>query len=75
MSTYTELMYIECIGTEFGTLQIRQHIWSVEIPDVKITSVDCSTKLIRPFFTWSSVTRLLFRFIYINKNESSFELT
>jgi len=41
-----------CIGTEFGTLQIRQHIRSVEIPDVEIpdveipdveiTSVDCS---------------------------------
>ena len=34
-------MYIECIGTEFGTLQIRQHIRNVEIPDVEITSVDC----------------------------------
>ena len=34
-------MYIECIGTEFGTLQIRRHIRSVEISDVEITSVDC----------------------------------
>ena len=34
-------MYIECIGTEFGTLQIRQHIRCVEISDVEITSVDC----------------------------------
>jgi len=33
--------YIECVGTEFGTLQIRQHIRSVGIPDVEITSVDC----------------------------------
>jgi len=22
--------------TEFGTLQIRQHIWSVEIPDINV---------------------------------------
>jgi len=33
-------MYIDCIGTEFGTLQIRRHIRSVEIADVEITSVD-----------------------------------
>jgi len=32
-------MYIECKGTEFGTLQIRRHIRSVEI-----TSVDCTYK-------------------------------
>ena len=37
-------MFIECIGTEFGTLQICRHIRSVEIPDVKITSVDCNSK-------------------------------
>jgi len=30
-------MYIECIGTEFGTLQIRRHIRTVEIADVQIT--------------------------------------
>ena len=29
-------MYIECIGTEFGTLQIRRHTRSVEISDVEI---------------------------------------
>ena len=40
-------MYIECIGTEFGTLQIRWHIRSVEIPDVEITSVGCSCNLHR----------------------------
>ena len=34
-------MYIQCIGTEFGTLQIRRHTRSVEIPDVEITSDDC----------------------------------
>jgi len=33
-------LYMQCIGTEFGTLQIRRHIRSVEIPDVEITSVD-----------------------------------
>jgi len=35
-------MYIEHIGTEFGTLQIRRHIRSVEISDVEITNVDCN---------------------------------
>jgi len=30
-------------NSEFATLQIRQHIQSVEIPDVEITSVDCMT--------------------------------
>jgi len=35
-------MYIERIGTEFGTLQIRQHIRSVEISGVEITNVDCN---------------------------------
>ena len=34
-------MYIQCIGTEFGTLQKRRHTRSVEIPDVEITSDDC----------------------------------
>jgi len=37
-------MYIEYIGTEFGTLQIRRHIRSVEISEFEITSVDCTTK-------------------------------
>ena len=27
-------LYIECIGTEFGTLQIRRHIRSVDISGV-----------------------------------------
>jgi len=35
-------LYIECIVTEFGTLQIRRNIRSVEITDVKITSVNCN---------------------------------
>ena len=47
-------MYIECIGTEFGTSQLRWHIRSVEIPDVKITSVDCNSK------THNGVDSLLF---------------
>ena len=34
-------MYKECIRKEFGTLQIRGHIRSIEKPDVEITSVDC----------------------------------
>jgi len=37
-------MHIECIAKEFGTLQIRRHIQSVEISDVEITSVDCIYK-------------------------------
>jgi len=39
-------MYIECIGTEFGTLQIRRHIPIVEISEVETTSVDGNAQLI-----------------------------
>ena len=34
--------YADEFRTEFGTLQIRWHILNVEIPDVEITSVDCT---------------------------------
>ena len=52
--------------TEIGTLQIRRHIRSVEIPDFEITSVDCTM-----FMIFYSTTFKMFtiRFILLVKNE------
>ena len=62
MLTYTQNCIYNVKGTGFGTLQIRQHILSVEIPDVEITSVGCIK-----FWSYKSLRNLVLLF-YIEKN-------